>query len=100
MRNTLITATTQGGAVNRIIDVEMADGYIFDNGNEIVELLKSNYGHAGLEFVELVQEMNNEELQEIQKDFYSKIVDRAKNKDLKKKKNKYCQCLFYLQQII
>lgn len=82
--HSLVTATTQGGAVNRIIDVEMSDGYIFDNGNEIVELLKSNYGHAGLEFVELVQEMNNEELQEIQKDFYLKIVDRAKKQGLEK----------------
>lgn len=82
--HSLINATTQGGAVNRIIDVEMADGYIFENGNEIVEILKSNYGHAGLEFVELVQGMENNELQEIQKGFYSKIVDRAKKLGLEK----------------
>ena len=82
--HSLITATTQGGAVNRIIDIEMADGYIFDNGNEIVEILKCNYGHAGLEFVELIQGMENNELQEIQKGFYSKIVDRAKKLGLEK----------------
>ena len=82
--HSLITATTQGGAVNRIIDVEMSDGYIFDNGNEIVEILKNNYGHAGLEFVELIQGMENNELQEIQKGFYSKIVDRAKKLGLEK----------------
>lgn len=82
--HSLITATTQGGAVNRIIDVEMSDGYIFDNGNEIVEILKSNYGHAGLEFVELIQNTKNEDLQDIQKDFYSKIVERAKTQGLEK----------------
>ena len=35
--HSLITSTTQGGAINRIIDVEMSDGYIFENGNEVVE---------------------------------------------------------------
>ena len=82
--HSLVNETSQGGAVNRIIDIEMSDGYIFDNGNEIVEILKSNYGHAGLEFVELIQGMKNEELQEIQKGFYSKIVDRAKKLGLEK----------------
>ena len=54
------------------------------NGLSYVEILKSNYGHAGIEFVELIQGMKNEELQEIQKGFYSKIVDRAKKLGLEK----------------
>ncbi len=82
--HSLITSTTQGGAINRIIDVEMSDGYIFENGNEIVEILKQNYGYAGKEFVELIQSMSKEELQNIQKDFYKKIVENAKSKNCEK----------------
>lgn len=82
--HSLVNATTQGGAVNRIIDVEMSDGYIFENGNEVVELLKNNYGYAGVEFVELIQSMSKNELQEIQKEFYLKIVQYAKSKNCEK----------------
>lgn len=82
--HSLITSATQGGAINRIIDVEMSDGYIFENGNEIVEILKQNYGYAGKEFVELIQSMSKEELQNIQKDFYKKIVENAKSKKCEK----------------
>lgn len=82
--HSLITSTTQGGAINRIIDVEMSDGYIFENGNEIVEILKQNYGYAGKEFVQLIQSMSKEELQDIQKGFYKKIVENAKFKKCEK----------------
>lgn len=82
--HSLITSTTQGGAINRIIDVEMSDGYIFENGNEIVEILKQNYGYAGKEFVQLIQSMSKEELQNIQKNFYKKIVENAKSKKCEK----------------
>ena len=82
--HSLVTSTSQGGAVNRIIDVEMAEGYIFDNGNEIVELLKGNYGHAGREFVDLVQSIEQSELREIQKGFYSEIVEAAKLQNVEK----------------
>ncbi len=55
--HSLVTETMQGGAVNRIIDVEMSDGYIFENGNQVVEIIKKNYGFAGEEFIELVKSM-------------------------------------------
>ena len=74
----LVNEFTQGGAINRIIDVEMGDGYIFEDGNKVVEALKENYGYAGREFVELLQSMDKKEIQEIQKSYYSKILDRCK----------------------
>lgn len=80
----LTNETTQGGAINRIIDIEMAEGYIFENGNEIVELLKGNYGHAGREFVDLIQSMDKTELREIHKGFYSEIVAAAKLQNVEK----------------
>ena len=76
--HSLVTETMQGGAVNRIIDVEMEEGYIFDNGNHVVEVIKKNYGYAGEEFIELVKDISFDEISKIQKDFQQRIQDRAK----------------------
>jgi uncharacterized protein (DUF927 family) len=75
--HSLVTETMQGGAVNRIIDVEMEEGYIFDNGNHVVEVIKKNYGYAGEEFIELVKDIGFDEISKIQKDFQQRIQDRA-----------------------
>lgn len=75
--HSLVTETMQGGAVNRIIDVEMDEGYIFPNGNEIVETVKQNYGFCGRRFIDLITEIGIERVKEIQQDLYSQIVKRA-----------------------
>ncbi len=75
--HSLVTETMQGGAVNRIIDVEMDDGYIFENGNYVVEVVKKNYGYAGEEFIELVKDIGFDEISKIQKDFQQRITDKA-----------------------
>lgn len=75
----LVNESSQGGAINRVIDVEMQCDQIYENGNKIVELLRANYGYAGREFVELLQSMNKEQIQEIQKGYYNRIVNRCKN---------------------
>lgn len=75
--HSLVTETMQGGAVNRIIDVEMAEGYIFDNGNYVVETIKQNYGFAGRLFIDAIQEIGMERIREMQQDFLSRINQRA-----------------------
>lgn len=41
------------GAVNRVIDLECPNGErVVQNGQEIVNIVKNNYGHAGKKFVE------------------------------------------------
>lgn len=75
--HSLVTETMQGGAVNRIIDVEMDEGYIFENGNHVVEVVKKNYGYAGEEFIELVKDIGFDEISKIQKDFQQRITDKA-----------------------
>ena len=74
----LLSDTASGGAINRIIDVEMSDGYLFENGNQTVEILKSNYGFAGREFIELLQGMDQADIKKIQQGFYNRIIGRAK----------------------
>lgn len=82
--HSLVTETMQGGAVNRIIDVEMEDGYIFENGNYIVETIKKNYGWLGKEFVELLQNNGFDEAKELQQDFLHQINERAKSLGVEK----------------
>jgi len=82
--HSLITETMQGGAVNRIIDVEMQEGYIFPNGNEVVELIKQNYGFGGQEFIKVVEDIGIAEIKQIQKDFLDKINAMTKEQGVEK----------------
>lgn len=82
--HSLITETMQGGAINRIIDVEMDDGYIFQDGNYVCEVLKDNYGWCGREFIDLIQEIGFDKVREIQKDFVTKIKETASKKGINK----------------
>lgn len=77
MERPLATDTMKGGAINRILDFEMADGYIFDNGNHVVEILRDNYGWAGVKFIDLVKDMPAEAINAIRRDFEQKIKDEA-----------------------
>ena len=82
--HSLVTETMQGGAINRIIDVEMDEGYIFPNGNLVVETIKQNYGFCGRRFVDVVNEMGMSRIKEIQQDFLSKINARSKELGVEK----------------
>lgn len=57
----LITDSTQGGASNRVIDVEIAET-MFKNGNKVVKVLKENFGHCGKEFVTVLQQITFAEI--------------------------------------
>lgn len=82
--HSLITETMQGGAINRIIDVEMEEGYIFPNGNEVVEILKQNYGYCGRNFIDTIAEIGMERIKEWQHEFLTRINDRAKELGVEK----------------
>lgn len=82
--HSLVTETMQGGAINRIIDIEMGEGYLFDNGNEIADTLRRNYGWCGREFVEQVQLMGFEEIRNIQRGYVEKIQQYAKDQGVEK----------------
>lgn len=83
--HSLVTETMQGGAVNRIIDVEMDSSRdLYTNGNEICKVIDRNYGHAGRQFVDLIQTMGFEAIREIQKKYEKKIKEYAKAHDAEK----------------
>ena len=82
--HSLITETMQGGAINRIIDVELAEKDLFKDGNYIAELVRHNYGFCGRDFVYKVQEMGFDKIREIQKGYVDKIQEKARDKNVDK----------------
>lgn len=52
----IVDESTQGGAINRVIDIEASGDILFDGkeGNEIVKTVESTYGHAGDDFISLI----------------------------------------------
>lgn len=77
MERPLANDTMRGGAVNRIVDVEMAGGNIFENGNGVVETLKGNYGFAGKKFVKLLKDLPVEVINRTRREFEQKIKEEA-----------------------
>ena len=68
----------QGGAINRILEVECGGEHIYQDPQKTVDILKKNYGHAGKDFVDVIRDMDPEELKQINKDIQSKIFDDEK----------------------
>lgn len=70
----LSSYVVQGGAINRILEIECKE-HVYKDPQYTAELLKKNYGFAGKRFVRIIQSMETEELrkmqQEIQKVLYS-----------------------------
>jgi len=82
--HSMVTETMQGGAINRIIDIQTQDGYIFEDGNNVVGILKENYGFCGKEFIDILKEIGFDSVRAIQKEFTEKIVSTAKSLGVEK----------------
>jgi uncharacterized protein (DUF927 family) len=41
-----------GGVKNRVIEIDCTDGRVVENGNEVINFISENYGHAGIVFIE------------------------------------------------
>lgn len=73
----LTSYVTQGGAINRILELECGERVFIDPGTT-AEFIKHNYGHAGHEFVELIKDLGVDVIREIQQDFLRQLADDEK----------------------
>ena len=73
----LSSYVTQGGAINRILEIECGER-VFESPGSTAELVKHNYGHAGREFVEIIKELGFEKIREIQQEFARQLADDEK----------------------
>lgn len=71
----LATEHMKGGAVNRILDFEMANEELFQKikGNAVCKIIDANYGFAGKEFIDAVLALGFDEVARIQNEFYQQI---------------------------
>ena len=83
-RNAIITtgempitsASSGGGAVNRVINADCQDEKLFADPREAVSIIRRNYGHAGRLFVEYVStEEGRQEVLNAQKAAYNALTD-------------------------
>lgn len=68
---------TQGGAINRILEMECGPR-VFDDPGATAELVKHNYGHAGREFVDVLKDLGWDKVREIQQGFLRQLTDDDK----------------------
>lgn len=62
----------QGGAVNRILEVECTHDKLFENPQDTIDILKKNYGFAGKDFVAALEEMSVDKIKNIQQEILKK----------------------------
>lgn len=68
---------SQGGAINRILEIECGER-VYKDPQRTAEILKRNYGHAGKRFIEVIKGMDVEEIQTIQRRFQNQLFDSGK----------------------
>lgn len=73
----LSSYVTQGGAINRILELECKSN-VFADPAAFIEMVKANYGHAGREFVEVINDLGIQEVKKIQQEFLRKLSDDGK----------------------
>lgn len=73
----LSSYVTQGGAINRVLEVECGSS-AFQDPQKVAETIKKNYGFAGKEFVQILKSMTADELKEIQADFQRQLFSEEK----------------------
>ena len=75
----LVDETTQGGAVNRVIDIESDGTVLFsgEDGNRVANILRDNFGFSGRDFVQVIEELGFDEIKNIMDKYYKMIKDIA-----------------------
>lgn len=79
-----ISDNAQGGAINRTLEISCGSTAIYDNPQELLDVLDNNYGFAGRLYIEAIKAITPHKVKEIYKYFLEKV--NALNK-MKKQSN-------------
>lgn len=82
----LVDESTQGGAVNRVIDIEASGKVLFDgkSGNKVTKCIEANYGWAGREFIERLTQMTFDDINRAYAEWYDKLKKICDEKGIEK----------------
>lgn len=73
----LSSYVSQGGAINRILEVECGEK-VYRDPQETADIVKKNYGFAGKAFVEIIKVMGVKAIKKIQKAFQYSLFNTGK----------------------
>ena len=73
----LSSYVNQGGAINRILGVECGEK-VYDDPQKTANVVKTNYGYAGKQFIEIVKKLGVDSIREIQKEFQKQLFNTDK----------------------
>ena len=75
----MVDESTQGGAINRVIDIEASGDVLFNgrSGRTTVNVIENNYGFAGEDFIRTILAIGFPEVNRINSEFYEKIKTKA-----------------------
>lgn len=62
---------------NRVIDIEIREKIIENNGNEIARIIKNNYGFAGKEYIKYIQKVGFDKISELYNEIFNKILNET-----------------------
>ena len=73
----LSSYVSQGGAINRILEVECGER-VFPDPQEAVDVFRKNYGHAGKQFVSILKRLGADKIRDMQQGIQHKIYREDK----------------------
>ena len=73
----LSSYVSQGGAINRILEVECGER-VYVDPQRTADIVKKNYGFAGKEFIEITQELGIKKIKQIQSEFAKQLFNDEK----------------------
>lgn len=73
----LTAYVNQGGAINRILEVECGAN-VYENPQETANILKRNYGFAGRKFIDAVKNVGLDAVRDIYTEFSKQLFDKEK----------------------
>lgn len=82
----LVDESTQGGAINRVIDIEASGEVLFSakDGNKASNTIEKTYGHAGQEFIDLISGMGEDAICQLYNEYYEQIKRVAAEQGVEK----------------
>jgi len=82
----MVDESTQGGAINRVIDIESSGKPLFDgkSGNKTTKLVEKNYGHAGCDFIDVLLELGFNSINFMYNESYEELKAAAEAQGVEK----------------
>lgn len=68
---------SQGGALNRILEVECGEK-VYSDPQNTAEILKKNYGFAGKDFVKAIKEIGIDQIKKVQREIQKELFSDSK----------------------